>query len=443
MVITLMLNRAWMFAALCLMTANGCGESDSSPGNNGGGASDAAVDALDAEAGDEPDVGPGDAQGPFQLTVTGGFGTGTYAPGQTVHVWADLRPWTEFLTGWSGDATLLDYPDEWHGTLIMPARDVSLAATVEVREEAFEASTYKGVTQFDKAVIAHIPKQPKALLFLLHGTGGSADMIEKSEARYVALAAVARGYGVVSTEAEEVAAGDLNGDQKIRWDAAIASDNTDMANLNVLVAGLRQQGYIDASTPLFVAGMSNGGAMSVSLGAVADAPEGAEYPNLRFRAAASYCASGRSGAAGISTTPTAWLLCANDDNDEVSNDEARSNSAALEARSIETFVEEHPASPLYDERFLRVQGVDAATSKKVANELRAGGFVGEDGMFLLSSEQMISQVEAQPDKFPTLVSLKGGAVLGLREQIRVMMAEHQMYSDWANRMMDFFDAHGE
>jgi predicted esterase len=438
-----MVHRARVWAALILVTANGCGESDSSPVDNAG--SDAAVDPPDvvAEAQDSPDVVVGDAQGTYRLTVTGGFGSGTYASGQRVHVWADLRPWTEFLTGWSGDATLLDYPDEWHGTLIMPARDVTLSSTIEVRDEVFAESVYKGSTQIDKAVIGHVPSQPRGLLFMLHGTGGSADVIQKSEARYVALAAVARGYGVVSTEAEEVVAGDLNGDQKIRWNAAVATGNIDMANLNALVARLRQQGVIDASTPLFVVGMSNGGAMSVSLGAVADAPVAAEYPNLRFRAAASHCASGRPGAAAISTTPTAWLLCANDDNDEVSNDEARNNSAALEARGIDTFVDEHPASPLYDERFLRIEGGDEATSKKIANELRAGGFVGEDGMFLLSSEQMILQVEAQPGDFPTLVSLTGGAVLGLREQIRVMMAEHQMYSDWANRMMDFFDAHRE
>ena len=55
-----------------------------------------------------------------QVTVSGGFGSGSYAPGAIVHVWADVDPRTEVVTGWSGDDELLAGPQEWHTTFTMP-----------------------------------------------------------------------------------------------------------------------------------------------------------------------------------------------------------------------------------------------------------------------------------------------------------------------------------
>ncbi len=185
--------------------------------------------------------------------------------------------------------------------------------------------------------------------------------------------------------------------------------------------------------------MSNGGAMSVSLGAVAASPIASTYPNLRLVTAVSHCASGRAGAAAISTTPTAWLLCANDDNDQVSNEQAQDNSAALSARDVATFVDAHPASPLYDERFARVPGIDDATSQSIVDELRAGGFVGSDGLFIVPTTEILTTVQADPSAYPTMFSL--GSVGLVVNQVRVMQAEHQMFSDWVSRTLDFVEDH--
>jgi len=383
--------------------------------------------------------GAGGSMGGYTLTVVNGYGSGQYAPGEIVHVWSAVRPWTETVMEWSGDADLLALPDEWHTTLTMPDRDAQVEAIIDERSEQLAEATYQGTTQYDKTVLSFIPASPKALLFLLHGTGGSARMIEKPEALYLAMTAIARGYGVLSTEAEEVAAGDANGDGKIRWNPKLSSDNVDFANLDSLIASLLQQGTIDASVPLFVVGMSNGGAMSVSLGAVAASPVADDFPNLQFGAAVSFCASGRASAAAVSTTPTAWLLCANDDNDQVSNDDAQQNSAALAERGVPTFVDAHPASPLYDERFTRVPNVDAATSTAIAAELRAGGFVGHDELFTTPTKQMIELIQADGSSYPTTAALPAKTASLVVNQIRVMQAEHQMYSDWASRALDFVE----
>ncbi len=428
----------WLCAMTVAVLAASCGGSDSTGSGGAGSAGSAGAGGFDGGA----DVAP-DASGAHTLTVVHGYGSGTYTPGQVVHVWAAVLPWTELVEGWTGDADLLDFPAEWHATLTMPPRDVTLEAKIKPMDVTLGESTFLGSTQLPKTVLSHWPASPKGLVLLLHGTGGSAKMIEKAEERYVALAAVHRGYAVVATEAEEVVAGDQNADDKIRWNPALAKDNVDFANLDSLVGQLRQEGKLAADAPLHVIGMSNGGAMAVSLGAVGGSTVASDFPNLRFEGAVSVCANGRLTSAQVTTTPTAWLLCANDDNDQVSNDDARANSEVLRERGIPTLVDEHPASPLYDQRFMRVPGVDEAKSLALAAGLRAGGFVGDDGLFLVSTTAMQETVQSNPDAFPALTSTEGKTLSEVVNQIRVMQAEHQFYSDWAARALDFLEGESE
>ncbi len=204
---------------------------------------------------------------------------------------------------------------------------------------------------------------------------------------------------------------------------------------------MRRLGAVAATTPLFAIGMSNGGAASVSLGAIGASPVAAVYPELRFGAVVSHCAEGRASAVALTTTPTGWLLCGNDDNPEVDNGAAVANSAALAARGIPTVVDLHPASPLYDERFAREPGIAPATSQALALELRAAGFVGADGSFTQSTAAITAAVTANPALLPTFVSLAPSVRNEVVDQIRAMQAEHQMYSDWAMRAVAFLDAH--
>lgn len=377
----------------------------------------------------------------FTLTVTNGHGSGTYPAGSTVHVWAAMRPQDQLVTGWSGDAALLADPAEWHSTLVMPSRDASLSATIVDRPTTLAVSTYTGTTAVPKTIRSAIPPAPRGLIFFLHGTGGGNQFITTTEAFYVALRALESGYGILGTEAEESVAGDLDGNGLERWDAGLGAGNVDFANLDVLVAELRAAGTIGATTPLFAIGMSNGGSMAVSLGAVGAAPIAPLFPGLRFRAVVSHCADARVAAAAVTTTPTGWLLCANDDNDSVDNASAAANSATLASRGIPTFVDAHPASPLYDERFVREPAVPLATSQALAAELRAAGFVGAGGFFTMPTVAIVAAVTADPALMPTLSALPPAVAKDVIDQVLVMQAEHQMFSDWAMRAVTFFEAH--
>lgn len=376
-----------------------------------------------------------------RLQVTNGFGSGIYPVGSTVHVFAAVRPQDQLVTGWSGDADLLDDPDEWHATLLMPSTDASVAATIVDRPTTLAVSTFTGSTSRPKTVRSLIPANPRGLVLFLHGTGGGSTFITKDEAFYVALRALESGYGVLGTEAEEAVAGDLNGDGKERWDASLAAGNVDLANLDTLIASLRASGAIGPETPLLALGMSNGGSMAVTLGAVASAASAASFPELRFAAVLSFCADGRFAAVASTATPTAWLMCANDDNDEVDNAAAAANSAALAARGVATLFAAHAASPLHDERFVRVPGIALATSRALAAELRAAGFVGGDGFFVTPTDDIVAAVTAAPALLPSLVALPGGARLDVIGQVKAIQAEHQMFSDWASRAIAFFAAH--
>ncbi len=377
----------------------------------------------------------------YTLTVTQGWGSGTYAAGETVHVWAAVRPQDQVITGWSGDADLLADPAEWHSALAMPLRDASLAAAIVERPTTLTLTQYEGTTATTKRVFSRIPDTPSGLILFLHGTGGDADFITRTESFAVALRALENGYGVLGSEAEEAVAGDLDGDGRLRWDAALSRANIDFGNLNALVASLRATGAIGPTTPLFALGMSNGGNTAVSLGAVGSSALAAVYPTLRFAAVVSHCAQGRAAAVAVTTTPTAWFMCARDDNDMVSNPPAQADSAALAARGVPTQYRENPPSPLYDQRFLRVPGLDLATSQAVAAELRAAGFVGPDGFFATPSAAIQAAVAADPSLAPALAALAPGARNRVFDQVSVMQAEHQMYADLAAAAVAFFDAH--
>ena len=420
------------------------------------GGSEWCAEAAARASGNPPSTAASDAPGKFtarvkspppalcalnRLAVADGYGSGTYPAGSTVHVFAAVRPQDQLVTGWTGDPGLLADPDEWHSTLVMPLADASVTATIVARPTTLAVSTFTGSTSRQKTVRALIPLNPRGLVLFLHGTGGSSAFITKDEAFYVALRALESGYGVLGTEAEEAVAGDLNGDGKERWDASLAAGNVDLANLDTLIASLRASGAIGPTTPLLALGMSNGGSMAVTLGAVASAPSAASFPELRFAAVLSFCADGRAAAVATTDTPTAWLMCANDDNDEVDNVAAAANSAALAARGVATLFAAHAASPLYDERFLRVPGVALATSQALATELRAAGFVGTHSFFVTPTDDIITAVTADPALLPSLVALPGAARSDVIGQVKAMQAEHQMFSDWAQRAIAFFDTH--
>jgi hypothetical protein len=392
-----------------------------------------------ASASDAGAVPPGDR---FTLSVVGGYGSGTYPAGATVHVWSAASTTGEVVLPWTGDAALLAEPMEWHTTFVMPARDVALTSNREALAVTLNVETFEGSTDRPKNVRYYFPPRMRGVVLFSHGTGGSSTFIESHEAFALALALVRAGYGVMGTEAEEAVAGDLNGDGRERWLAsprALRADNVDLRNLEILLANFESRGLLPAGTPLFALGMSAGGSFSHFLGTVSASAVAGDFPRLRFEAVVSYCADATAAQSGTnSNTPSAWFMCGEEDNPEVSNVEARANSRAMEDRGIPTDYVEHPPSPLYDERFSRIRGISVETSRAMAAELRAAGFVGTDGFLNTDGDAIGAFVIANPGMFPTILA-QSGELGAIRSQLKVMRAEHAMYADYTQRNVGWFD----
>jgi len=378
------------------------------------------------------------APGEHTVSVTGGAGSGSYVAGSTVHVWSAVSTTDGVAQRWSGDDGLLTEPDEWHTTFVMPDRDVSLVATSTTQTVPLTVETFTGVTSAAKTVRYFFPTQMRGVVVFNHGTGGNSGFIEATESLPIALALVADGYGVVSTEAEEAAVGDLNGDEKQRWSNRAVADNVDLGNLQVMFEAFEDRGLIPAGTPKFALGMSAGGSFSHLLGTVAATGVAPNFPQLQFSAVVGYCSDATaSRSAAVSTTPSAWFLCGAEDNPDVSNAEARANEAKMRARGVPTDYVEHRPSPLHDERFARIDGIDPPTSAAIAGELRAAGFVDQAGSVIVDGDEIAATVLANPAAFPTMSSNPRGNMI--RAQIKTMRAEHSMYADSTRRNIDFFD----
>ncbi len=304
-----------------------------------------------------------------------------------------------------------------------------------------ETTTFLGVTNKPKTVYAIFPQNPKGLILSSHGTGGSAEFILKAEGLIWATRAVHRGFAVVSTEAEETVAGDLDDNNKIRWNAELTLDNIDFANINSLIQSYIDSGKIPADLPRFAIGMSNGGAYSISLGAVTAIPElEAAFPLLKFNAITSYCASGRVDAILVTETPTAWYMCGYDTNENVGeqgNIKALHYSQELRNRGVATQYFIHPPAPLFGERLSRSSYISTQQSKDIIRNINRIGYISECG-YLTEQPYVIKAVmKSNPDLFPVYNGLSQNAKVEVIRELKGAYADHEFYSAYTDRNLDF------
>ena len=91
----------------------------------------------------------------------------------------------------------------------------------------------------------------------------------------------------------------------------------------------------------------------------------------------------------------------------------------------------HAATPLYDERFLRVLGVSLAQSRALSAELRAAGMFDGAGFFTLASADVAARATTAPASFPVLRAMTATQQRDVISRIAVMRVEHEMFTDWA------------
>ena len=370
----------------------------------------------------------------FTVSVSGGYGAGKYKTGDTVHIFSVAYASNQLFDKWSGDISYLNAPEEWHTWFIMPNKNVSFTGALKtITPVTLQFEQIRGRDRL-KPVYYYFPAGHKGFVYLLHGTGGTAqNLVTNYEFTQLYKELVNDGFGIIVTEAEEATTGiDANGDGKLRWlvSPADSVSNIDYANIKIITDTFYNRGVTNRSKLRYSVGMSNGGNYAACLSA---------YYN--HKAGVSYCA--QAGAVSLITvTPLQFCMARYDNNENVGpagNAAALSNSQTISGRGIcsKYFIKER--APLYPERFARRGDITIAKSTALFNELKTKGYLDSKNYFKGYSDVLVSAFQANPTSFPELNSLTVLQQLFYQEQINLSVSDHQMYSDFNRATLKFLN----
>lgn len=371
----------------------------------------------------------------FMVTVNNGYGSGQYKPGDTVHVFSNAWATNQLFGKWSGDVSLLQAPDEWHTWFIMPGKNVTVTGSIEtIANFTLQYEQIKGRDRL-KPVYYYFPQGHKGIVYLLHGTGGTAaNLVGDYEWKQLIKDLVNDDFAVIITEAEEATTQvDANGDGKLRW-TLLPGDtvaNIDYANIRILTDTFYNRGIADRTRPRYSIGMSDGGFFSAALSYI-----------YNFKAGVQYCAQGSDNLMQTTSIPTQFCMAANDDNDEVGvagDTEALSNSNAMNARGVCSKYYVNERCPAYPERFARSGNISIAQSMSIFNELKSKGYIDSQNYYIGYSDKLISDMQSNPANFPVISSLTLGQTQSIMEQINISVADHHIYSDYDRATLEFLN----
>lgn len=370
----------------------------------------------------------------FQLTVNNGYGSGTYAAGDTVHIWSAAIPANNVFDKWTGDVSVLESKDEWHTTVVMPSQNVSVTANFKVAGAyTIQHESIMGCDTL-KEVYSYFPSVYRGVIFCFHGTGGSAtNWTTLFEYKQFLNDAVADSFAFIVTESEETTKqADLNANGKTnQWNyLPYDSSNVDFANIKALIDTFTLRGKVNATTPFFAVGMSNGGAFSSTI---------ATY--FKWDAAVSYCAPASQLLANLTTIPIQWCMAVHDEHPQVGpqgNADALSHHNTLVSRGICSNYFAHDRSPVYPQRFMRIGSITSTKSANLFTEFQSHNLLDANNYLLYPSDTIAQRILAAPLTFPTFLSLTTTEKIYVSTEVDAMYAGHQFYSDYNKKTLNFF-----
>ncbi|MCA0397523.1 MAG: hypothetical protein LCH51_08965 [Bacteroidetes bacterium] len=371
----------------------------------------------------------------FHVSVNNGYGSGTYKVGDTVHIFTSHYSESQLFDRWSGDIALLNAPDEWHTWLIMPNRNVELTGSVKVATQfTLQYEQMMGRDRL-KPVYYFFPPGHKGLVYLQHGTNGSASSVVNGfEFQLLIRELVNDDFAVVITEAEEATTGvDANGDGKLRWAIlpADTSANIDYANIRLITNAFYSRGLSNSSEPKYSLGMSDGGFFSTALSFM-----------YNYKACVNYCSQGSPTVIASTTVPTQFCMARNDNNESVGqagNATALSNSNSLNARGVCSKYVIKERSPIYTERFARQGNITTSQSVSIFDELKKNQFIDDKNYFIGFSDAFINAFQNAPSNFPNFNALSMTQKTTVLGEINLSVSDHHMYSDFNKMTLRFLN----
>lgn len=263
-------------------------------------------------------------------------------------------------------------------------------------------------------LLSFIPDNPVAVLWVFHGTGGDVGNLTQIEYVRIYNALLNDGFAIVATESEERG-------PSAQWSHEIGTDNSDFQRLILLRDHLIETTPLDADTPTFAMGFSNG---SNFAGTFMDA--GFEM-GWDMRAATLHSASPE-------PTVQAPTVLHHAENDETLNESTMPNAyddQLATGFAADLFIhEEHPLDPA---EMQKIEALDAEKSQLAFDEAVRLGLIDETGaraFDLPDLEDMLKVYENQAE-----VQWKAVIV----SQFRVIFATHRVngerYREIRNRFV--------
>jgi hypothetical protein len=283
----------------------------------------------------------------------------------------------------------------------------------------FQNSSFEGFP-----VISYVPEHPRGMVYLFHGSNGSADFANRVETVAVLNLLISKGYGFVSTSSTE-----RTGDK--RWNVSDPSlqTNPDLARLARLHTSLVANTPLEANTPLVGIGMSNG-ARFVTLW-------GQAWRNSGYPVKAIWASHGRTAppydGAGQLTVPTVFSTAVNDFTSPPGPIVTNFVTARDAGTPTELYIS-HERS-LSAAQYLRIPGIDNSEAKGIVGALVATGVWDAQGKRIVSDvEEAVTR--AATAHLPASVASESGEI---QNETALQLAVHQFTAEYAGQVNTFFD----
>lgn len=354
------------------------------------------------------------------LFVVNGYGSGSFNTGDSVYILGN-PPKSDFIfDGWLGSAELSD--TFCIGTRVkMDTADITLTP----KYTAAPGWTEKLDSVNGSPFYYYFPSAKnniRGLIIFYHGAGGNAkNWFTGVEERTFLNYAVAKGYAILATESRDRIL-DTVQLQPWQWSTNLTlASNPDMKNIGKIIDTLTNRGLIDYSTHIFGVGFAQGGNF-LSLMA-----------NIKtYKGICLMDAPGINSTFNVSITPTYWMPSRND----VVADTARmtkciSNYNTLKARNIRTAFRVNEPFPVTRNRFMRIPGIDSATSDSIFYFLAFSGYLDASGFINFNPAADTSWYALIPSTDTLLVRR-------IIDQIYICYSEEHFHSDQMYRVLYFF-----
>jgi predicted esterase len=305
-----------------------------------------------------------------------------------------------------------------------PPEQEDEVTTCEVQALATPLTWAESVA-LESAFIYQGVDNPKALVLLFHGGGGSMeDYFERVEPVLITREALARGMAVASLNS--FAHLDPNAGEDLQWEEGEAGDNNDLANAAEMVRKLTtatELNTVPEDTPLVLLGTSNGGSMASRV---------AQLESLNIAAAIIYISNAVAFHEPDASLPPMVLIPGQQDpgqamgsNTDLAESIGDPEQALLIANQPEA---------VSDDLFTRIPDVDCDLSIAIKSALTDGGFLDSTGMVTADPKVDQSWSEMLPEPAETYQR-------AIRDVLVEAYAGHCPSSDQNDQVFDFVEMH--